>query len=75
MGSGQIWKEGKDGGAPNNWKSKFGGSAWQFSEKTGQYYLHLFDVTQADLDWENEELLQRIYEMMRFWQRRRRVSA
>jgi trehalose-6-phosphate hydrolase len=62
-----IWKEGKDGGAPNNWKSKFGGSAWQFSEKTGQYYLHLFDVTQADLNWENEELRQRIYEMMRFW--------
>ncbi|MBA4544415.1 MULTISPECIES: alpha,alpha-phosphotrehalase [Thermoactinomyces] len=62
-----IWKDGKDGGAPNNWRSKFGGSAWQFSEETGQYYLHLYDVTQADLNWENEELRRRIYEMMRFW--------
>ncbi|MDA5109293.1 alpha,alpha-phosphotrehalase [Brevibacillus thermoruber] len=62
-----IWKDGKNGGAPNNWRSKFGGSAWQYDETTGQYYLHLFDVTQADLNWENPELRQRIYDMMNFW--------
>jgi len=63
-----IWKDGKeDGSEPNNWQSKFGGNAWQYDEKTGQYYLHLFDVTQADLNWENEELRNKIYEMMNFW--------
>ncbi|MEK4666792.1 alpha,alpha-phosphotrehalase [Niallia sp. FSL R7-0271] len=63
-----IWKDGKeDGSAPNNWQSKFGGNAWQYDEKTGQYYLHLFDVTQADLNWENEEVRHKIYEMMNFW--------
>ncbi|MFG6113885.1 alpha,alpha-phosphotrehalase [Halobacillus sp. MO56] len=62
-----IWKDGKDGGPPNNWKSKFGGSAWQYHETTDQYYLHLFDVTQADLNWENEQVRKSIYEMMSFW--------
>ncbi|EPR28101.1 MULTISPECIES: alpha,alpha-phosphotrehalase [Geobacillus] len=63
-----IWRDPKpDGGAPNNWQSKFGGSAWEYDEQTGQYYLHLFDVTQADLNWENEELRRRIYDMMHFW--------
>jgi trehalose-6-phosphate hydrolase len=62
-----IWKDGKDGGEPNNWQSKFGGPAWQFDEKTGQYYLRLFDVTQADLNWENKEVREKIYEMMHFW--------
>ncbi|MGG5253679.1 alpha,alpha-phosphotrehalase [Neobacillus sp. SM06] len=63
-----IWKNGKeDGSEPNNWESKFGGSAWQFDEQTGQYYLHLFDVTQADLNWENNEVRKKVYEMMNFW--------
>ena len=62
-----IWKDGKDGLPPTNWKSKFGGSAWQWDETTGQYYLHLFDVTQADLNWENEKLREALYEMMHFW--------
>lgn len=62
-----IWKDPKNGGLPNNWQSKFGGPAWQFDEKTGQYYLHLFDVTQADLNWENEALREKIFDMMRFW--------
>ncbi|MEW9051167.1 MAG: alpha,alpha-phosphotrehalase [Neobacillus sp.] len=57
-----IWRD-----KPSNWESKFGGNAWEYDEKTGQYYLHLFDVTQADLNWENEELRQKIYEMMQFW--------
>ncbi|MEI2325504.1 alpha-amylase family glycosyl hydrolase, partial [Pseudomonas aeruginosa] len=51
-----IWRDPKDGKEPNNWVSKFGGPAWQYDEKTGQYYLHLFDVTQADLNWENEKV-------------------
>jgi trehalose-6-phosphate hydrolase len=62
-----IWKEPKEYKEPNNWQSKFGGSAWQLDEKTGQYYLHLFDVTQADLNWENEEVRKKVYEIMHFW--------
>ncbi|GER67538.1 trehalose-6-phosphate hydrolase [Weizmannia acidilactici] len=62
-----IWKDPVDGKEPNNWVSKFGGPAWQYDEKTGQYYLHLFDVTQADLNWENEKVREEIYKMMEFW--------
>ncbi|MGN7893147.1 alpha,alpha-phosphotrehalase [Bacillus sp. 22475] len=57
-----IWRNEK-----NNWQSKFGGSAWKYDEKTEQYYLHLFDETQADLNWENEKLREEVYDMMRFW--------
>ncbi|MCF6410665.1 alpha,alpha-phosphotrehalase [Pseudalkalibacillus salsuginis] len=62
-----IWKDGGDNKPPNNWQSKFGGSAWEHDPESGQYYLHLFDVTQADLNWENEELRQEVYDMMHFW--------
>ncbi|RHW37400.1 alpha,alpha-phosphotrehalase [Neobacillus notoginsengisoli] len=62
-----IWKDGVDGGPPTNWESKFGGNAWEYDEQTSQYYLHLFDVTQADLNWENEEVRKRVYDMMKFW--------
>ncbi|MFA9456392.1 alpha,alpha-phosphotrehalase [Halalkalibacter sp. AB-rgal2] len=62
-----IWKDPVDGAEPTNWQSKFGGSAWEYNKQSGQYYLHLFDVTQADLNWENEELRQAIYDMMHFW--------
>ncbi|RFU67613.1 alpha,alpha-phosphotrehalase [Bacillus sp. V59.32b] len=62
-----IWKDPVDGNEPNNWISKFGGSAWKLDEKTGQYYLHLFDVTQADLNWENEAVRKEVYDMMHFW--------
>jgi trehalose-6-phosphate hydrolase len=62
-----IWKDGENGEPPTNWVSKFGGSAWQYDETTGQYYLHLFDVTQADLNWENEEVRNELYEMMDYW--------
>ncbi|SHN34017.1 alpha,alpha-phosphotrehalase [Gracilibacillus kekensis] len=62
-----IWKNPIDGKEPNNWESKFGGSAWQYDEKSGQYYLHLFDVTQADLNWENPELREKLAEVTRFW--------
>ena len=62
-----IWKDAVDGKEPTNWQSKFGGNAWQYSEKRGQYYLHLFDVTQADLNWENENVRKKVYEMIKFW--------
>ncbi|MET1031713.1 alpha,alpha-phosphotrehalase [Domibacillus tundrae] len=62
-----IWKDGVNGGPPNNWKSKFGGSAWAYDEESGQYYLHLFDRTQADLNWENEQVRLDVYKMMHFW--------
>ena len=62
-----IWKDAVDGQAPTNWLSKFGGSAWKWDEKTEQYYLHLFDQTQGDLNWENPELREKVYELMRFW--------
>ncbi|TDR80625.1 alpha,alpha-phosphotrehalase [Paludibacterium purpuratum] len=57
-----IWRD-----APNNWQSKFGGSAWEFDAQSGQYYLHLFDKTQADLNWANPAVRQAVFEMMRFW--------
>ena len=62
-----IWKDAVNGKEPTNWQSKFGGNAWRYSEKRKQYYLHLFDVTQADLNWENENVRKKVYEMIRFW--------
>lgn len=62
-----IWKDGKDGQPPTNWESKFGGNAWQLDPVTNQYYLRLFDVTQADLNWENEQLRKEIYDMINYW--------
>ena len=62
-----IFRPGKNGGAPNNWMSFFGGSAWQKDEKSGEYYLTTFTPNQCDLNWENEELRRDVYDMMRFW--------
>ena len=62
-----IWKDAVDGKEPTNWESKFGGNAWQWSEKRQQYYLHLFDITQADLNWENGKVREKVYEMIQFW--------
>jgi oligo-1,6-glucosidase len=62
-----IWRPGQDGREPNNWKSTFSGSAWQYDEATGEYYLHLFSKKQPDLNWENPKLRQEIYDMMKFW--------
>lgn len=62
-----IWKDGENGELPTNWQSKFGGPAWEYDEQTEQYYLHLFDVTQADLNWENEMVRKELYKMMCFW--------
>lgn len=62
-----IWKKGKGQKPPTNWISKFGGSAWEWDETTEEYYLHLFDKTQADLNWENPQMRQEIYDMMSWW--------
>ena len=62
-----IWRDGKSGGAPNNWGACFGGSAWEYDEKTEQYYLHLFSKKQPDLNWENDSVRKKVFEMMRWW--------
>ena len=63
-----IWKDAKaNGSEPNNWRSKFGGNAWQWHEQSGQYYLHLFAKQQADLNWENPTVRQEIKNVCQFW--------
>ncbi|MFE0103673.1 alpha,alpha-phosphotrehalase [Streptomyces sp. NPDC059009] len=63
-----IWRDpAPDGGVPNNWASKFGGSAWALDEASNQYYLHLFAVEQADLNWENPRVRSELYDVVRFW--------
>jgi oligo-1,6-glucosidase len=62
-----IWREGNGEDQPNNWDSIFGGSAWTDDEATGEYYLHLFDEKQPDLNWENEAVREEVFEMMRWW--------
>nr|WP_241568656.1 alpha-amylase family glycosyl hydrolase [Spiroplasma endosymbiont of Megaselia nigra] len=52
---------------PNNWQSKFGGSVWEYHNKLKMFYLHLFDKTQADLNWTNESLRQDIYQIVNYW--------
>ncbi|BCA86436.1 alpha-glucosidase [Enterococcus saigonensis] len=63
-----IWSDPKaDGSAPNGLESTFSGSAWEFDESSGQYYLHLFSKKQPDLNWSNEKVRQSVYDMMNFW--------
>ena len=62
-----IWKPGKNGKEPNNWMSFFGGKAWKYDEKTGEYYLHLFTTKQPDLNWENAAVRAEIFDQMKFW--------
>ncbi|MFC0141122.1 alpha,alpha-phosphotrehalase [Erwinia mallotivora] len=62
-----IWREGRDGRAPNNWLSKFGGSAWQWHEASNQYYLHLFAAEQADLNWERPPVREQLKKICHFW--------
>ncbi|MEV3817637.1 alpha,alpha-phosphotrehalase [Aeromonas salmonicida] len=62
-----IWKDPVDGGVPNNWQSKFGGSAWELDAATGQYYLHLFAREQADLNWENPAVRVEVKNIIHFW--------
>lgn len=62
-----IIKEGKDGKAPNNWRSIFGGSVWEPIKGTPYYYYHTFAKEQPDLNWENPQLRREIYDMMNWW--------
>ncbi|WP_429046262.1 alpha,alpha-phosphotrehalase [Aeromonas hydrophila] len=62
-----IWRDPVEGGVPNNWQSKFGGSAWELDELTGQYYLHLFAREQADLNWENPAVRAEVKNIIHFW--------
>ena len=63
-----IWKDPKeDGSEPNNWESIFNGSAWEYDELTNQYYFHLFSKKQPDLNWDNSEVRNAVFEMMNWW--------
>ncbi|AWM05761.1 alpha-amylase family glycosyl hydrolase [Bradyrhizobium symbiodeficiens] len=63
-----IWRDAAaDGGAPNNWISDFGGSAWQWDEITGQYYYHAFLKEQPDLNWRHPDVQAAMFDVMRFW--------
>lgn len=63
-------RPGKDGGYPNNWQSKFGGPAWSKFGDTDLYYLHLYDKTQADLDWHNPAVRKELFEVVNFWRQK-----
>ncbi|MBM7662397.1 oligo-1,6-glucosidase [Bacillus mesophilus] len=62
-----IWKEPVKGKEPNNWRSYFSPSTWEYDETTDQYYFHSFAVEQPDLNWKNGEVREEIYKMMRYW--------
>ncbi|MFN8655583.1 MAG: alpha-glucosidase [Candidatus Obscuribacterales bacterium] len=62
-----IWRDGKNGGPPNNWQSVFGHSAWQLDKTTGQYYYHFFYPEQPDLNWRNPAVKEAMYDVTRFW--------
>ncbi len=66
-----IWRDpAPDGGPPNNWRSAFGGSAWELDPRTGQYYYHAFLAAQPDLNWRNPAVRAAMHEVMRFWLKR-----
>ena len=62
-----IFKDGTPDKIPTNWVSKFGGPAWEYLPSLGKWYLHLFDVTQADLNWENPTVRAELADILRFW--------
>lgn len=62
-----FFRKGENNTPPTNWISKFGGSAWEYIPKLKMYYLHLFDKSQADLNWDNPELREEIYKIVNFW--------
>ena len=62
-----FFKRSSDAQPPTNWESKFGGNAWKYDEKTDAYYLHLFDVTQADLNWDNPKVRSALYDIINYW--------
>jgi oligo-1,6-glucosidase/alpha-glucosidase len=67
-----IWREGgtdEDGNRtpPNNWESFFGGPAWEYDEERGEYYLHLYDTSQPDLNWRNDDVRQDVFDTIEWW--------
>jgi alpha-glucosidase len=62
-----IWRDGYDGTPPNNWRAAFGGPAWTWDDATRQWYLHLFLPEQPDLNWANDEVVEAMHGVMRFW--------
>ena len=65
-----IFRDGSPDAPPTNWESKFGGSAWAWAPEVGKWYLHLFDRTQADLNWDNPEVREELKNVLRFWKRK-----
>ncbi len=62
-----IWRDGKNEKEPNNWESIFGGSAWEYDKETEQYYLHVFSTKQPDLNWENKDVREALYDTVNWW--------
>lgn len=62
-----IWRDGLNGNPPNNWQSTFGGSAWEYDSTTDQYYYHFFLKEQPDLNWHNPQVVQAMFDVVRFW--------
>lgn len=62
-----IWRDAPADQTPTNWRSEFGGSAWQYVPEVGQYYLHIFSKKQPDLNWQNPAVRQDIFSMMDWW--------
>jgi alpha-glucosidase len=62
-----IWRDGREGGPPNNWESIFKGPAWEHDAATDQYYLHLFSRRQPDLNWENPAMRGALFDTVRWW--------
>ena len=65
-----IFKDGAPDQAPTNWQSKFGGSAWEYVPTLRKWYLRLYDVMQADLNWDNPEVREELKDILRFWKRK-----
>ena len=65
-----FFRDGEAGNPPTNWQSKFGGSTWEYVEELGKYYLHLFDRTQADLNWDNPAVREEVKKVIRFWKQK-----
>jgi alpha-glucosidase len=62
-----VWRDGRDGGPPNNWRAAFGGPAWTYDDASGQWYLHLFLPEQPDLNWANPQVEAAMHDVLRFW--------
>jgi alpha-glucosidase len=65
-----IWRDGKNGGPPNNWTSTFGGSAWKLRQPRNQYYYHYFYAGQPDLNWRNPAVEKAMFDVTRWWYKR-----